>query len=72
MTWEDLKSIEEQNFRGMKQKIAIWEKAGLIDEIVGKIDSALEELDSPSPFEEGTKDSLRHDQRSRDCAHSNG
>ena len=45
MTRQELKRLEEQSFRQFKQKIAAWEKAGVIDQIAAKIDEALEKMD---------------------------
>ena len=41
---QELKSIEQWNFRRVKQKVAAWEKAGVIDQIAAKIDEELEKL----------------------------
>ncbi len=44
MTKQELKSIEQQNFKELKQKVAAWEKAGIIDQIAAKIYEKLENL----------------------------
>ena len=44
MTRQELKTIEQRNFKRMKMKVAAWEKAGIIDQIAGKIDEELEDL----------------------------
>ena len=44
MRKQELKSIEQQNFTELKQKVTTWEKAGIIEEIAAKIDEELKKL----------------------------
>lgn len=45
MTKQELKSIEQRNFKELKQKVAAWEKVGIVDQIAARIDEELPTLD---------------------------
>ena len=46
MTKEDLEAIEEQNFREFKERVDADEKAGILDQIVGRVRELLAEVDT--------------------------
>ena len=58
MTREELKAIEEQNLRDFKERVAADEKAGIFDQIVGRIREVLAELDADA-LERGPMESVK-------------